>query len=121
METQDSEPAAAQFINYSDFEKVNLRVGQILEAERVEKADKLLRLQVNLGEKLGKRQILAGIAKSFAPEQLIGRKVVVVTNLEPRSLRGHLSEGMLLAAVDEQDNLTLVSPGDESPAGAIVR
>ncbi|HVU44944.1 MAG TPA: methionine--tRNA ligase subunit beta, partial [Terracidiphilus sp.] len=97
------EPAAApqtveekQYITIDDFVKVDLRVAQILVAERVPKADKLLRLEVDLGYE--KRQILAGIAQYYDPEKLIGRKIVIVANLAPRKMRGLESNGMLLAA-----------------------
>ena len=76
--------------------KVDLRVAQILVAERIPKADKLLRLEVDLGYE--KRQILAGIAQFYTPEQLVGRKIVIVANLAPRKMRGLESNGMLLAA-----------------------
>jgi methionyl-tRNA synthetase len=93
-------PAAAsaeqQHITIDDFVKVDLRVAQILVAERVPKADKLLRLEVDLGYE--KRQILAGIAQYYEPEKLIGRKIVIVANLAPRKMRGLESNGMLLAA-----------------------
>jgi methionyl-tRNA synthetase len=94
------DPAAAPeqpaFISIDDFAKVDLRVAQILVAERVPKADKLLRLEVDLGYE--KRQILAGIAQYYEPEKLIGRKIVIVANLAPRKMRGLESNGMLLAA-----------------------
>ena len=114
-------PAAEtpNLISFDEFQKLELRVAQIIEAERIENADKLLRLQVSLGEK-GNRQVIAGIAQHFAPETLIGRKIVVVANLKPAKLRGFISEAMLLAAVDGS-NLELVSPGDIIPAGATVR
>ena len=86
----------AQIITIDDFAKVELRVAQILVAERVPKADKLLRLEVDLGYE--KRQILAGIAQYYEPEKLIGRKIVIVANLAPRKMRGLESNGMLLAA-----------------------
>jgi methionyl-tRNA synthetase len=91
-------PAAeqSQFINIDDFAKVELRVAQILVAERIPKADKLLRLEVDLGYE--KRQILAGIAQYYEPQKLIGRKIVIVANLAPRKMRGLESNGMLLAA-----------------------
>jgi methionyl-tRNA synthetase len=94
----DSAPAPEQpsFITIDDFAKVDLRVAQILVAERVPKADKLLRLEVDLGYE--KRQILAGIAQYYEPEKLIGRKIVIVANLAPRKMRGLESNGMLLAA-----------------------
>jgi methionyl-tRNA synthetase len=85
-----------QFISIDDFVKVDLRVAQILVAERIPKADKLLRLEVDLGYE--KRQILAGIAQYYEPEKLIGRKIVIVANLAPRKMRGLESNGMLLAA-----------------------
>ncbi len=96
-----SEPATPpaeekQFITIDDFAKVELRVAQVLVAERIPKADKLLRLEVDLGYE--KRQILAGIAQYYEPEKLIGRKIVIVANLAPRKMRGLESNGMLLAA-----------------------
>jgi methionyl-tRNA synthetase len=75
---------------------VDLRVAQILVAERIPKADKLLRLEIDLGYE--KRQILAGIAQYYEPEKLVGRKIVIVANLAPRKMRGLISNGMLLAA-----------------------
>ena len=89
-------PAAGDKISIDDFLKVELRVAQVKVAERVPKADKLLRLEVDLGTET--RQILAGIAESYAPESLIGRKVVIVANLAPRKLRGLESNGMIVAA-----------------------
>ncbi len=89
-------PEAVPQITIDDFLKVELRVAQIVVAERVPKADKLLRLEVDLGYE--RRQILAGIAETYAPESLIGRKVVIVANLAPRKLRGFESNGMVVAA-----------------------
>jgi methionyl-tRNA synthetase len=83
-------------ITIDDFSKVELRVAQIIVAERIPKADKLLRLEVNLGYE--QRQILAGIAEAYTPESLIGRKVVIVANLLPRKMRGLESNGMIVAA-----------------------
>jgi methionyl-tRNA synthetase len=89
-------PSQPAHITIDDFAKVDLRVAQVLVAERVPKADKLLRLEVDLGYE--KRQILAGIAQYYEPEKLIGRKIVIVANLAPRKMRGLESNGMLLAA-----------------------
>ena len=89
-------PTQPEHITIDDFGKVDLRVAQVLVAERVPKADKLLRLEVDLGYE--KRQILAGIAQYYEPEKLIGRKIVIVANLAPRKMRGLESNGMLLAA-----------------------
>jgi methionyl-tRNA synthetase len=91
-----SVPGADSKISIDDFGKVELRVAQIKVAERVPKADKLLRLEVDLGYE--QRQILAGIAEAYTPESLVGRKIVIVANLAPRKLRGLESNGMLLAA-----------------------
>jgi methionyl-tRNA synthetase len=109
-------PQGPQQITIDDFAKVELRVAQILAAERVPKADKLLRLEIDLGYE--KRQILAGIAEHYEPEKLIGRKIVVVANLAPRKLRGLESNGMLLAASLEDGAPVLAGFLEEVPAGA---
>lgn len=88
--------AGASKITIDDFTKVDLRVGVVKSAERIQGADKLLKVLVDLGDEV--RQVLAGIAMSYAPEDLVGRKVVVVANLAPRKMRGLESNGMLLAA-----------------------
>ena len=105
-----------QQITIDDFAKVELRVAQILVAERVPKADKLLRLEVDLGTE--KRQILAGIAEYYEPEKLIGRKIVVVANLAPRKMRGLESNGMLLAASLEGGAPVLAGFLEDVPLGA---
>jgi len=121
-EQQPDPPAAptqpAQ-IGIDDFVKVELRVAQILVAERVPKADKLLRLEVDLGYE--KRQILAGIAQYYEPEKLIGRKIVIVANLAPRKMRGLESNGMLLAASLEDGAPVLAGFLEEVPLGARLR
>jgi methionyl-tRNA synthetase len=105
-------------IEISDFAKVELRVGEILEAEKVEKSRKLIKLKINLGE-LGERQIVAGIAQHYNPEELIGLKIVVVTNLKPAKLMGIESQGMLLAAKTE-DSLTVLTVHRDIKPGAKV-
>ncbi|MFZ0337485.1 MAG: methionine--tRNA ligase [Terracidiphilus sp.] len=105
-----------QHISIDDFVKVDLRVAQILVAEHVPKADKLLRLEVDLGYE--KRQILAGIAQYYEPEKLVGRKIVIVANLAPRKMRGLESNGMLLAASLEDGAPVLASFLEEVPLGA---
>ncbi len=105
-----------QHISIDDFVKVDLRVAQILVAERVPKADKLLRLEVDLGYE--KRQILAGIAQHYEPEKLIGRKIVIVANLAPRKMRGLESNGMLLAASLPDGAPVLAGFLEEVPLGA---
>ncbi len=117
---QVTEEPQTPSITFKDFLKIDLRVAQILEAERIEKSEKLVKLQVHVGEKLGNRQIVAGIAKHYAAEDLVGRKIVIVANLKPAKLMGELSEGMLLAASDDENRLELLSPGEVLPAGSSV-
>jgi methionyl-tRNA synthetase len=105
-----------EHIGIDDFTKVELRVAQILVAERIPKADKLLRLEVDLGYE--KRQILAGIAQYYEPEKLIGRKIVIVANLAPRKMRGLESNGMLLAASLPDGAPVLAGFLEEVPLGA---
>jgi methionyl-tRNA synthetase len=121
MDTPGPEaPALAPGISIDDFAKVDLRVATVLEAERVKGADKLLRLIVDLG--FEKRQILAGIAKAYEPEALIGRKVVVVANLQPRKLRGLESNGMIVAAsMGADDKPVLIGVHEDAPNGSRLR
>jgi methionyl-tRNA synthetase len=102
-------------ISIEDFAKVELRVGQVKVAEKVKGADKLLRLEVDLGTEV--RQVVAGIAESYAPELLIGRKVVIVANLAPRKLRGLESNGMIVAASPEGGKAVLASFLEDVPVG----
>jgi methionyl-tRNA synthetase len=105
-------------IEITDFAKIDLRVGEVRSAERIPKADKLLLLTVDIGEEKP-RQILAGIAQYYEPEQLVGRKIVVVANLKPRKLRGHESQGMLLAAsVGEEGKPVIATFAEDVPNGA---
>ena len=117
---QPAAPAQAaeqpQHISIDDFAKVELRVAQVLVAERIPKADKLLRLEVDLGYE--KRQILAGIAQYYEPEKLVGRKIIIVANLAPRKMRGLESNGMLLAASLEGGAPVLAGFLEEVPLGA---
>jgi methionyl-tRNA synthetase len=114
--TAPETPASLEVIGIEDFSKVELRVAQILVAERIPKADKLLRLEVDLGYE--KRQILAGIAQYYDPEKLIGRKIVIVANLAPRKMRGLESNGMLLAASLPDGAPVLAGFLEEVPLGA---
>jgi methionyl-tRNA synthetase len=115
-ETSGVAALGPQHITIDDFAKVELRVAQILVAERVPKADKLLRLEVDLGTE--KRQILAGIAEFYEPEKLIGRRIVIVANLAPRKMRGLESNGMLLAASLEGGAPVLAGFLEDVPLGA---
>lgn len=103
-------------ISLDDFAKVELRVGQVKVAEKVKGADKLLRLEVDLGSEV--RQVVAGIAEAYAPETLIGRKVVIVANLAPRKLRGLESNGMIVAASPEGGKPVLCSFLEDVPIGS---
>ncbi|MGB9812949.1 MAG: methionine--tRNA ligase [Thermovenabulum sp.] len=105
-------------ITIDDFSKVELRIAEVVEAEKIEGADKLLKLQVKIGEE--KRQIVAGIAKYYSPEELIGKKIVVVANLKPARLKGVESQGMLLAA-STQDKLSIITVERDIPSGAKVK
>jgi methionyl-tRNA synthetase len=110
-------PAAANAkITIDDFSKIELRVGVVKLAERVPKADKLLRLEVDIGTEV--RQLVAGIAEAYAPEALIGRKVVIVANLAPRKLRGLESNGMIVAASVEGGKPVLAGFLEDVPVGA---
>jgi methionyl-tRNA synthetase len=113
-------PAPGAKITIDDFAKVELRVGVVKSAEKVQGADKLLKVMVDIGDEV--RQVLAGIALAYAPEELVGRKVVVVTNLAPRKMRGQESNGMLLAASDGAEGKpVLVTFAEDIPAGAKVK
>ncbi len=105
-------------ITIDDFMKVDLRVAQVIHAEPVKKADKLLKLQLDLGYE--KRQVVSGIAQYYKPEELIGRKVVCVTNLKPVKLRGELSQGMILAG-SKDGSLSLATIAESLPLGARVK
>lgn len=103
-------------IGIDDFSKIELRVAQVKVAEKVKGADKLLRLEVDLGTEI--RQIVAGIAEAYAPETLIGRKIVIVANLAPRKLRGLESNGMIVAASLEGGKPVLAGFLEDVPVGA---
>jgi methionyl-tRNA synthetase len=106
------------FIEIDDFAKVDMRVGQVLTAERIPKSDKLLRFTIDVGESQP-RQVLAGIAEYYEPETMIGRKVIVVANLKPRKLRGFESQGMVVAAsVGENGRPVVATFTEDVPNGA---
>ena len=103
-------------VSYDDFAKLQFQVGEILSCEAVPKADKLLCSQVKIGSQV--RQIVSGIRSGYTPEEMVGKKVMVLVNLQPRKIRGLVSEGMLLCAENEKGELSLVVPEKELPAGA---
>ena len=110
------EAAVKPAIGYDDFAKLDLRVGTIVTAEKVEKADKLLKLGIDLGSE--QRTIVSGIALHFKPEEIVGRQVVVVANLSPRKMRGIESNGMILMAEDPSGKLYFVQPGEKIRPGS---
>src|SRR3989344_350520 len=109
-------------ITFDEFKKVDLRVAKIVSAEKVPDSEKLLRLEINCGDKNEagesvKRQVVSGIAKSYAPENLIGKEILIVANLEPRKLMGLTSNGMLLAARNADGQPVILIPEKEVAAG----
>lgn len=105
------------FVKIEDLKKLDLRVAEVVNAENIEKSDKLIKLIIDIGP-LGQKQIIAGIKEFYSPESLINKKIVVISNLRPAKLMGELSEGMLLAAKDENGNLSLLTVDREIAAGA---
>lgn len=111
-------------INFEDFAKLEIRIGKILNAEKVEGTDRLLKLEVDFGPSTSsgssKRQIVSGIAEFYAPEDLIGKECPFIVNLEPRKFMGVESQGMILAA-DNQGQPVLMSPDKGVKAGSLVK
>lgn len=106
-------------ISYEEFAKVDLRTAKVLSVDKVEGADKLYKLVIDLGSE--RRQIVAGVAQQFPPADLLGKTIVVVANLEPRKVRGVESQGMLLAAVAEDTPVGIITSDRDVPPGAKVR
>ncbi len=102
-----------------DFSKLEFRVITVLEATRMEGSDKLLKLIVDLGDE--KRQILSGIGKSYQPEEIVGKQLIAITNLEYRMMMGEESQGMILATGDDLENITLIQPIKEVATGSKIR
>ena len=105
-------------ITHADFKKLDIRIGQVVSAQKVEGTDKLLKLEVDLGTE--KRQIVAGMAEFFEPEYLVGQQVPVLANLEARDFRGVRSHGMILAA-DVGGKPVLLHPSQPVPSGSTIR
>jgi methionyl-tRNA synthetase len=114
---ENAPPPVSDVISIDDFSKVDLRVGEVKSAEKVKGADKLLHLKIDIGE-AEPRSIVAGIALAYQPEQLVGRKVVIVANLQPRKLRGLTSQGMIVAASLEGGLPVLAGFHEDVPIGA---
>jgi methionine--tRNA ligase beta chain len=105
-------------ISFDDFMKLDIRIGTVRTAEKVQGTDKLIRLEIDLGDET--RQVVAGMAHTYAPQEFIGRQVPILVNLEPRKLRGIESQGMILAA-DVDGKPVMLIPDREVPAGSAVR
>jgi len=105
-------------ISFDDFKKLDIRIGRIIAAERVQNTEKLLKIEIDVGTE--KRQLVAGIAQSYEPDALIGKEIPVLLNLEPRTIRGVESHGMILAAVMD-GKAVLMHPDKEVPPGSIIR
>lgn len=113
-------------INYDTFKKVELKIAKIIEAERVEGSDKLIRLKVDLGERdetgaIISKQIVAGIGVKYQPEDIINKNIIIVANLEPRKLMGIESQGMLLAASNDNEGPILLTVMEDIASGSEVR
>jgi len=104
-------------VNFGDWSKLDIRIGTITEAEKAEGAEKLMKMQVDFGEE--QRQIIASIAEYYKPEDLVGKQCPFLFNLEPKSFRGHESQGMILA-IDSESNCILMHPNMEVENGAKV-
>jgi len=107
-------------VSYDHFLKLDIRIGQILTAEKIEGADKLLKLQVDFGPEIGHRQIVSGISQWYKPAQLIGAQAPFVINLEPRVIRGVASQGMILAAAPD-NKAVILKPRSKVAPGTKVR
>ena len=104
-------------ISFDEFTQMNLKTGTILKAEKMEKTKKLLVLKVDLGQE--QRTIVSGLAESYSPEEVVGKKVSVLTNLEPKTIRGVKSHGMILMAEDGDGRLIFISPEDENTSSGL--
>lgn len=109
-------------INFQDWEKLDLRVGRIINIEEIEGADKLYKLKIDLGDEIGKRTICAGLKPYYKKEELEDKSIIIIVNLEPRKMRGIESQGMLLAAVNEDESkVILISPEKNIDNGSRIR
>jgi methionyl-tRNA synthetase len=119
MELQDQPVAAAKpEITFDDFTKMDMRIGKVVTAERVEKSKKLLKLQVDTG--IDTRTVLSGIAEHYTPEEMVGKQVTILVNLAPRKIMGFESQGMILMAEDKDGSLKLIHTGDQVAPGSMI-
>ena len=121
LEKTEEKPVQEEIpkISFDDFKKIDLRIAKVLEAEKIEKTDKLLKLQLQVGDE--KRQIIAGVAEHYKPEEMVGKTIVIVANMEPAKIRGVESNGMLLAAEDDNGKLAPLTVVEEIETGAKIR
>jgi methionyl-tRNA synthetase len=117
-ETETSVQPIKEEMTFDDFQKLDLRVGEVIACERVPKANKLLNLTIRTG--LDERTVLSGIAEHFEPEQVVGRRVTVLVNLAPRTMRGIESQGMVLMAETADGGLRFVTPEEGTAAGDVI-
>ncbi len=115
---QTTQQPTKNYISVDDFAKIELKVGKVLECEKVENADKLLKSKIKIGDEI--RTIVSGIALYYKPEEMVGKSVIVVSNLKPAKLRGIMSEGMILCAEDE-NGVKVISPESFVIDGSEVR
>ncbi len=120
LEEKEEPVAEEELVSIDDFKKLKLKVGTILSAEPIKKTDKLLKLKVDVGE-VEPRQLVGGIAEFYKPDELVGRQIVIIANLEPASIRGVASQGMLLAADDDKNTLAFLTPEKDVPNGTPIR
>lgn len=107
-------------VSFSDFQKLDLRIGKVVLAEKVEGSENLIRIEVNLGKEYGRQKILAGIAKWYKPEDLKGKKYIFVANLTPKQMMKEMSSGMILCA-DIDGEAVIIPLDDKIPEGTVVR
>ena len=117
-EAESKFPPMKEEIEFEDFQKMDIRIGTILEASKVEKADKLLQFKVDTG--IDVRTIVSGVAKHFEPEFMVGKQIPVLMNLKPRKIRGVVSQGMILFAEDSEEALHLLTPQKDIESGSSV-
>lgn len=108
-------------VSFSDFAKLDLRVGKVVSAENLEGSEKLIRLKLDLGKDLGERQILAGLAKWYKPADLINKKFIIVANLESKKMMNEESQGMMLACCNDLDEPILLPVNKKVPEGSVIR
>ena len=116
---RDETPPQKEIIQFEDFAKMDLRIGTIVNAEKIPKTDKLVKIELDIGSEL--RTVISGIAQHFEPEKIIGKQVCLVANLAPRKMRGIESQGMILFAEDNDQRLIFVSPENDTTNGSVVK